>query len=61
MESRFFVVTGFIDTDMTSALKRQELEKAIPLGRFGSTSEVANAALFLAKSPYVTGQVSCVK
>ena len=54
-------MTGFIDTDMTSALKRQELEKVIPLGRFGSTSEVAKAALFLAKSPYVTGQVSAVK
>ena len=46
---------------MTSALKRQDLEKVIPLGRFGSTSEVADAALFLAKSPYVTGQVSTVK
>ncbi len=53
------VFTGFIDTDMTrGVIKRQELEKTIPLGRFGLASEVADAALFLAKSNYITGHVS---
>ncbi|XP_072016444.1 carbonyl reductase family member 4-like [Amphiura filiformis] len=52
------IAPGFIDTDMTKGIiKRQELEKAIPLGRFGMASEVADAALFLAKSCYITGHV----
>jgi len=57
------IAPGFIETDMTHYLKDGEASKAfldkIPLGRFGSGSEVADAALFLASdmSSYITGQV----
>ncbi|XP_030048530.1 3-oxoacyl-[acyl-carrier-protein] reductase [Microcaecilia unicolor] len=51
------VAPGFIHTDMTSSLKEDKLNKMIPLGRFGETSEVAHAVLFLLESPYITGHV----
>jgi len=57
---------GFIETDMTHYLKEGEAAKAfmekIPMGRFGSGEEIANAALFLASDmgSYVTGQVISV-
>jgi len=55
------VAPGFIDTDMTSVLSeevRQKLKTQIPMGRFGSPEDVANAVLFLAlpSSKYITGQ-----
>lgn len=56
---------GFITTAMTETLPAQAKESLlsnIPLGRFGSTEEVANAALFLASglSDYITGEVISV-
>jgi 3-oxoacyl-[acyl-carrier protein] reductase len=57
------VAPGFIETDMTSYLKDGEgadkYKAGIPLGRFGSTEDIANVTLFLASdlSSYVTGQV----
>ncbi len=56
------VAPGFIDTAMTQALSenvRQELSKQIPLGRLGSSEDVANAVRFLASpaAAYITGQV----
>jgi 3-oxoacyl-[acyl-carrier protein] reductase len=57
------IAPGFVETDMTHYLKEGDAAKSflnkIPLGRFGSTEEVANVALFLASelSSYVTGQV----
>jgi 3-oxoacyl-[acyl-carrier protein] reductase len=56
------IAPGFIETDMTHYLKEGEAAQAflskIPLGRFGSTEEIANVTLFLASdmSSYVTGQ-----
>jgi 3-oxoacyl-[acyl-carrier protein] reductase len=56
------VAPGFIDTDMTRALgddvKAMFLSQ-IPLGCPGSTSDVANAVLFLAseEARYITGHV----
>ncbi len=56
------VAPGFIETEMTARLpekQRQEFLRAIPLGRFGSSDEVAEAVLFLAapEAGYITGQV----
>ena len=57
------IAPGFIETDMTHYLKEGEAAKSflnkIPLGRFGSTEEIANVTLFLASdmSSYITGQV----
>jgi len=54
------VAPGFIDTDMTRALKdeqRQALLTHIPLGRLGQVEDIAAAVGFLAspKAAYVTG------
>lgn len=60
---RFNVITpGFIDTAMTASLKddiKDTYIKNIPLARFGSGIEVANAAAFLLSdnSSYITGEV----
>ncbi|RJQ50673.1 MAG: 3-oxoacyl-[acyl-carrier-protein] reductase [Nitrospiraceae bacterium] len=56
------VAPGFIQTAMTDVLSdavREEMKKAIPLGQFGASEDVANAVLFLAskESDYITGQV----
>ncbi len=54
------VAPGFIDTDMTRALKdeqRQALLNHIPLGRLGQVEDIAAAVGFLAssKANYITG------
>jgi len=56
------VAPGFITTAMTDALPesvKEEMKKTIPLGRFGTINDVANAVLFFASpgSGYITGQV----
>src|ERR1051325_7927452 len=38
---------GFIDTDMTADMPREQYLKQIPAGRFGTAEEVAAAAAFL--------------
>src|ERR1700691_2487894 len=55
------VAPGFIETDMTRALPEAQRETylaQIPVGRFGTAEEVANAVLFLAsrEAGYITGQ-----
>ncbi|MBI2358225.1 MAG: 3-oxoacyl-[acyl-carrier-protein] reductase [Deltaproteobacteria bacterium] len=56
------VAPGFIDTDMTARLPeklREEFLRAIPLARFGTSQDVAEAVSFLAGpgASYITGQV----
>ena len=57
------IAPGFVETDMTNYLKEgdgaDKYKASIPLGRFGSSEDIANVALFLASglSNYVTGQV----
>jgi 3-oxoacyl-[acyl-carrier protein] reductase len=60
------IAPGFVETDMTSYLKEGEqadkYKQSIPLGRFGTSADIANVTLFLASdmSNYVTGQVISV-
>jgi 3-oxoacyl-[acyl-carrier protein] reductase len=56
------VAPGFIKTDMTKDLNEDELKNLIPLNRFGTPEEVAEAVCFLAseKASYITGEVISV-
>jgi 3-oxoacyl-[acyl-carrier protein] reductase len=59
------IAPGFIETDMTAELNAElkaNILRAIPMGKFGSAEDVADAALFLASpaARYVTGQVLTV-
>ncbi len=54
------IAPGMIATDMTDVLSdkmKEQIMSAIPLKRFGKPEEIAETAVFLAKSPYITGQV----
>ncbi|KAK3986605.1 hypothetical protein QBC44DRAFT_332964 [Cladorrhinum sp. PSN332] len=46
------ILPGYIDTAMTEGLSREKWHAEIPLKRFGSPEEVADAAAFLAKNQY---------
>lgn len=55
------IAPGVVDTAMAATIPesvRAEMIKNVPLGRFGSTAEIANVALFLCSplASYVTGQ-----
>jgi len=56
------VAPGFIETAMTDVLPdniKEEMQKLIPLGRFGTVEDITKAVIFLASpdSGYITGQV----
>ena len=55
------IAPGFIQTDMTDSLpddQKEALASQIPMGRLGTTDEIAQAVLFLAGDggSYITGQ-----
>ncbi len=55
------VAPGFIQSDMTDALAekaKEEAQNKVPMGRFGSSDDVALGVIYLAsdESSYVTGQ-----
>src|SRR5438128_3585885 len=59
------VAPGFVPTDLTNPLPQQvkdDLLKQIPLGRFGTVEDIANAIAFLVsdEASYITGQVLVV-
>lgn len=59
------VAPGYIDTDMTQALSAEQRDKilaGIPMGRMGSTEDIAHAVAFLAsdEAGYITGQTLVV-
>ncbi len=59
------VAPGFIDTDMTKNMTedaKKALNNMIPMGKMGSTKNIADLVLFLAgeHADYITGQVICV-
>lgn len=54
------IAPGLIDTPMNSHLSPADLEalrEETPLLRIGTPEDVAKAAVFLAESPFITGQV----
>jgi 3-oxoacyl-[acyl-carrier protein] reductase len=59
------VAPGFVLTELTQDLPQElqdEITKRTPLGRFGTTQEIADAVAFLAsdEAGYITGQVLAV-
>jgi 3-oxoacyl-[acyl-carrier protein] reductase len=59
------VSPGFILTEMNKKFTESELEEIleeIPLGKFGTTADVANAVIFLASenAAFITGQTLSV-
>ncbi|MBO0467401.1 3-oxoacyl-[acyl-carrier-protein] reductase [Enterococcus plantarum] len=54
------IAPGFIETEMTEILSdkvKEQMSQQIPLQSFGQVEDVAKTAIFLARSPYITGQV----
>ena len=54
------IAPGFVETDMTAALSedlQKQMLETIPLKRYGQVDDIAQAAVFLAKNTYTTGQV----
>lgn len=56
------VAPGFIETEMTEGLPRDQIVPMIPLGRIGTAEEVAGVVGFLCsdRASYLTGQVISV-
>ena len=59
------IAPGFIDTDMTNNMTQDAKDvctSMIPMGKMGSTKDIANLVLFLAseQASYITDQLICV-
>lgn len=57
------ICPGSIDTPMNDGygMENRDWTKYVPLGRYGTTEDIAQLALFLAsdKASYITGQIIC--
>ena len=55
---------GLIDTDFHAAtpaeIRKKNVDIRVPLHRYGSAEEVAEAALFLLRSDYITGEIMTI-
>ena len=53
------VAPGFIDTDMTKDLPKDQLKSLVPMNRFGKPEEVASLVAYLCteEAGYITGEV----
>lgn len=51
------VCPGIIDTRMNNMFDKNELEKEVPLGRLGTSEEVADAIFYLTQNKYITAQI----
>ncbi len=54
------IAPGYVETDMTAVLSddvKDAILNTVPLKRAGQVEDIANAAVFLAKNTYITGQV----
>ena len=54
------IAPGFIETDMTAGLKEEivkQMTAQIPMKKLGKAEDIAQTAVFLSKSQYITGQV----
>lgn len=47
---------GHVETDMTDQSRMAENEQRIPLGRYGTVEEIADAAAYLRDATYVNGE-----
>lgn len=53
------ICPGYIETEMVQAIPEKVMDQLlakIPTGRLGTTSEIADAVLFLSNNSYITGQ-----
>lgn len=56
------IAPGLIPTEMNAHLSKHDIEdfaQSTPLGRVGTPDDVADAALYLARARFVTGQILC--
>lgn len=51
------VCPGIIDTRMNNMFDKNELEEEVPLGRLGTSEEIADAIFYLTQNKYITAQI----
>jgi 3-oxoacyl-[acyl-carrier protein] reductase len=54
------VAPGPVETELAQPLKEMSVAARIPVGRFGTTAEVAQAVLMVIGNPFMTGQTIAV-
>ena len=51
------IAPGTVDTPMHSAENHESLKKLAPIARLATVAEIVDAALFLVRSSFITGEV----